>query len=93
MQSLSKTVINSRADLDALIGTPAHADFMARLAGSMTRKQNVQVYPEGYGQPGYEGDVIEPIWEDVEDLATIKTFGFSKADFTAFDMPTQPTDQ
>lgn len=86
MKSLSKNIINTRADLDAIAGTPEHAEFMARLAGSITRKQNVQSYPEGYGQPGYgqpgyEGQTLEPIWQDVEDLSTIEAFGFSKADF------------
>jgi len=74
-------VINTRADLDAIEGTPEHAEFMELLRGSMTRRQNVQVYPEGYGQPGYEGPELEPIWEDVEDLSTIEAFGFSETDF------------
>ena len=81
MKSLSKNIINTRADLDAIAGTPEHAEFMARLAGSITRMLNVQSYPGGYGQPGYEGQTLEPIWQDVEDLSTIEAFGFSKADF------------
>lgn len=81
MALLSKTIINSRADLDAIAGTPEHTEFMAALKGSMTRKQDTQVYPDGYGQPGYEGETLEPIWEDVEDLSTIQRFGFSKSDF------------
>lgn len=83
MASALKTVINTRADLDAIAGTPEHAEFMQALKGSMTRKQDVQVYPDGYNQPGYEGPKLEPIWEDVEDLSTIQRFGFSKADFKA----------
>lgn len=82
MASLSKIVINTREDLDAIAGTPEHAEFMEFLKGSMTRKQDVAVRPEGYGQPGYEGDVIPPVWEDVEDLSTIVRFGFSKSDFS-----------
>ena len=74
-------VINTRADLDAIAGTPQHTEFMRALKGSMTRKQNVQVYPEGYGQPGYEGPTLEPIWEFVEDLSTITAFGFTPSDF------------
>lgn len=81
MASALKTVINTRADLDAIAGTPEHAEFMQALKGSMTRKQDVQVYPDGYNQPGYEGPKLEPIWEDIEDLSTIQRFGFSKADF------------
>jgi hypothetical protein len=81
MASLSKTVINTREDLDAIAGTPEHAEFMEFLKGSMTRKQDVAVRPEGYGQQGYEGEVIPPVWADVEDLATIQRFGFQKGDF------------
>lgn len=81
MASLSKTVINTRADLDAIAGTPEHEEFMKALKGSMTRKQDTQVYPDGYGQPGYEGEALEPIWDDVEDLSTIERFGFTKDDF------------
>lgn len=78
---LSKVIINSRADLDAIQGTPEHEQFMQMLKGSMARRQNVAVYPEGYGQPDYDGPVVEPAWEDVEDLSTIERFGFTKEDF------------
>jgi hypothetical protein len=54
---------------------------MAALRGSMVRKQNTQTYPAGYGQPGYEGPQLEPIWEDIEDLSAITAFGFVKSDF------------
>jgi len=47
----------------------------------MQRKQDVQVYPEGYNQPGYDGPKLEPIWDFVEDLSTIERFGFVKSDF------------
>ena len=77
-----KHTINTRSDLDAIAGTAEHAEFMARLKGSMTRKQNVAVYPENYNDPDYSGPTIEPVWEDVEDLSTITAFGFSKEDFT-----------
>jgi hypothetical protein len=82
MASLHKIIINTRADLDAIAGSPEHAEFMTFLEGSMTRKQDVAVRPEGYGQHDYEGEVIPPVWEDVEDLSTIERFGFTKADFT-----------
>lgn len=81
MASLHKTIINTRADLDAIVGTAEHIEFMSFLKGSMTRKQDVAVRPEGYGQPEYEGETIEPVWQDVEDLSTIEAFGFTKADF------------
>jgi hypothetical protein len=76
-----KTIINTREDLDAIAGTPEHAEFMNMLKGSMTRKQNVQVYPDGYNQPDYEGEKLQPIWADVENLSVIARFGFTKADF------------
>ena len=81
MALLSKRVINTREDLDAIAGTPEHAEFMASLKGSMTRKQDVAVRPDNYGQPDYEGPEIPSVWEDVEDLSTIKRFGFKKSDF------------
>jgi hypothetical protein len=82
MALLSKIVINTRADLDAVEGTAEHAEFMQALKGTMTRKQDVQVYPDGYNLPDYDGEKLEPIWEDVEDLSTIERFGFTKADFS-----------
>ena len=84
MQSLSKTVINTREDLDAIKGTPEYDEFMIALAGSMTRKQDVQAYPDNYNDPDYDGDKLDPIWEDVEDLSTIKRFGFQKSDFAKY---------
>ena len=78
---MEKFVINSRSDLDAIAGTSQHAEFMRFLKGSMTRKQNIQVYPDGYGTPEYEGPILDPIWGDVEDLSTITAFGFTPADF------------
>ena len=56
---------------------------IALLKGSMTLRRNVAVYPEGYGQTGYEGPAIEAVWEDVEDLSTIERFGFTKAEILA----------
>ena len=82
MASLSKIIINTREDLDAIAGTPEHAEFMEFLKGSMTRKQDVAVRPEGYGQPDYEGAMIPPVWVDVENLGTIERFGFSKSNFS-----------
>ena len=73
-------IINSKSDLESLVGTPEYADFIKLLVGSMTRKQDTQVYPEGYGMVDYEGETLEPIWADVEDLSTIERFGFTKAE-------------
>jgi hypothetical protein len=81
MPSLSKIIINTREDLEAAKGTPEHDEFMQALKGSMTRKQDVAVRPDNYNDPDYDGPEILPVWEDVEDLSTIKRFGFTKADF------------
>jgi len=84
MPSLSKIIINTREDLEAAKGTTEYDEFMQALKGSMTRKQDVQAYPENYGMPDYDGDLLEPVWEDVEDLSTIERFGFTKADFSKY---------
>ena len=76
-----KTVINTREDLEAVKGTAEYDAFMQILKGSMLRKQDIQVYPEGYNQPDYECDKLLPVWEEVEDLSIISRFGFTKADF------------
>lgn len=77
------SIVNSRADLDRLEKTDpaAHAEFMSHLKGTMLRRQNVAAYPENYNQADYDGPVIEPVWEEVEDLREIKAFNFTKADF------------
>jgi hypothetical protein len=54
---------------------------MQFLKGTMTRKQDVAVRPDNYSDPDYEGEAIDPIWEDIEDLSTIERFGFTKDDF------------
>lgn len=74
--------INTRADLDAIAGTPDHALFMDYLRGTMTRRVNAAVYPENYDntlQPGDEG-YVAPDWQEVEDLSVIERFGFTKAE-------------
>lgn len=81
MQYPYTNTINTREDLDAIAGTDEYFLFLEKLKGSMTRKQDIQVYPEGYNMPDYEGPSLEPIWSDVEDLSTIKRFGFTKQDF------------
>lgn len=75
--------INSRADLDAISGTAEFAERIRALAGSMSIRTNIAVYPEGYGEPGYEGPDVEPVWDDVEDLTTIERLGFTKAEILA----------
>lgn len=71
-------IINSRADLDALKGTPAHAEFLHLLRGSLTRRIDTQTYPEDYGDPEYAGPKLDPLWAEVESLETITRFGFTK---------------
>lgn len=46
----------------------------------MTLRVDAAKYPEGYGEAGYEGPDINPIWEDTEDLSTVTRFGFTKAE-------------
>jgi hypothetical protein len=77
--------INTRADLDALVGTPEHAAFMGYLRGTMTRRVNAAVYPDQYDsslQPGDEG-YVAPDWQAVEDLSVIERFGFTKDEMLA----------
>ena len=75
-----KSVINTRADLEALAGTEAYRDFIERLKGSMVMRVDQAEYPENYNQPDYDGDPIDPVWVEVEDLSTITRFGFSKTE-------------
>ena len=72
------SIINSREDLDSVKGTQRYDDFINYLKGSMTRKENVAEYPEGYGMPDYTGEVIDPVWMEVEDLTVITRYGFKK---------------
>lgn len=74
-------IINTREDLDAIVGTAQYEQFMEYLKGSIIKPVNVQVYPEGYGTVDYTGETLEPIWETTEDLSVIERFGFTKADF------------
>lgn len=79
--------INTRADLDNIQGTPEHTEFMKMLKGTIIRKQNTQTYPENYNEPNYDGEKLEPIWTDVEDLSTIERFGFTKEEIEALVFP------
>jgi hypothetical protein len=67
--------INSRADLDAIAGTPEHEKFMALLAGSLWR---------------LEKDDQAQTWRAVEDDGTVSRFGFSRADFPDAHPPALP---
>lgn len=61
-----QTIINTRADLDAIEGMPEHAAFMGMLAGSLWRLEK----DDEAGQ-----------WLAVPDDSTIARFGFVRADF------------
>ena len=76
-----KAIINTREDLDAIKDSDEYFEFMRVLKGSMARKQDVQIYPDDYNQPYYQGEKLTPIWETVEDLSMIQRFGFDKSDF------------
>ena len=73
--------INTRQDLNKIQGTPEYNEFIILLKGTMSRKQNIQTYPDNYNEPDYDGATLEPIWTDIEDLSTIERFGFTKGDF------------
>jgi hypothetical protein len=73
-----RPIINTREDLEALKGTEHYAEFIQSLKGSMIHKINIAEYPEDYNTPEYDGQVIDPIWEEIENLETITRFGFTK---------------
>lgn len=67
--------INTRADLDAIIGTPEHVAFMALLAGTLWR---------------LEKDDTAQAWVAIEDNSTIERFDFTRADFPGALPPALP---
>jgi len=76
-------IVNTRADLDALAGTPDHLAALRLLAGTMTATVDVAVYPDGYGDPAYAGPEIAPEWRQVETPDTIARLGFDRASLEA----------
>ena len=70
-----QTLINTRADLDAIAGTPEHVAFMALLAGTLWRM---------------EKDDTAQAWAAIEDNSTVKRFGFTLADFPGARPPALP---
>lgn len=68
-------IMTTRADLDAIKGTPAHAQFMASLAGTIFRA---------------EKDDEAKCWRTVEDTTMIERFGFTRADFHDAEPPALP---
>jgi hypothetical protein len=67
--------INTRADLDALDGTPEHTQFMAILAGSIYR---------------LEKDDEAKTWRAVQDATMIERFEFTLEDFADVQPPALP---
>lgn len=77
-------IINTRADLDALRGSPDYLEALRAVAGSLATAIDAAVYPEGYNDPGYAGPTVEPDWQNVETLSTIQRLGFAtRAEFEA----------
>lgn len=70
-----QTLINTRADLDAIAGTPEHVAFMALLAGTLWR---------------LEKDDTAHAWVAIEDNSTIERFDFTRADFPDAQPPALP---
>lgn len=68
-------MINTRDDLDALVGTAAHTEFMTMLEGTLWR---------------LERDDTAKTWRAVEDNSTIERFGFTRNDFPDAIYPTIP---
>jgi hypothetical protein len=67
--------INSRADLDALAGTPEHAQMMAALAATLWR---------------LERDDEAQTWRAVKDDSVITRWGFKRTDFKGTKAPELP---
>ncbi len=68
-------IINTRADLDALAGTPAYDQFMGALRGTLWR---------------LEKDDIAKTWVASEDNSTIERFGFTRSEFPGAVAPSLP---
>jgi hypothetical protein len=81
--------INTRQDLDALVGTPEHAAFIDALKASLTRTQDSQEYPENYNRDLKPGDVgyLPPIWAEVTDASIAARYGFTPEELT---LPSAP---
>jgi hypothetical protein len=72
---MQSAFINTRADLDALAGTPEHTQFMAILAGSIYH---------------LEKDDEAKTWKAVQDATMIERFEFTLEDFADVQPPALP---
>lgn len=70
--------INTRADLEALRGTPRYRMALEALHGAMTITVDVTQYPGNYGDPGYDGPMMEPRWETRERPEAIERLGLTR---------------
>jgi hypothetical protein len=64
---LTSPLINTRADLETLRGTDQWLPALLAIRGAATIRTDIAAYPQGYGQPGHEGEPVEPEWEDRDD--------------------------
>lgn len=67
--------INTREDLDSLENTPAHAEFMTLLTGSLW---------------SFVKNDDEQRWDVIENNDLIEKFGFTRADFGDIKVPAAP---
>jgi len=66
--------INSKADVMNLVESAKNGEIepslaekvLSNLVAEATLVEDKQSYPEGYGEPGYEGEALEPVWEERE---------------------------
>jgi len=72
---VSRIIINTREDLDSIVGTPQHDEFMEMLKGSIYR---------------LEKDDEAKTWVAVKDATLIKQFGFALKDFSNVKPPELP---
>jgi hypothetical protein len=72
---MESTLINTAEDLADIKGTPAHAAFMVRLAGTLWR---------------LEKDDVAKAWRAVPDESTAARFGLTLADFPGTVAPALP---
>lgn len=80
-----KNIINTRADLDALAGTPEAVTFIAALKGSLTQTADVRRYPAEYDRNLKPADAgyLAPELGPVEDDKAAVRFDFTRKELLA----------
>lgn len=76
-------LVNTRADLEALRGTPAFADALRAIAGAASIVVDAAEYPQGYGLPGHDGPPVEPVWEERADDAVLSRLEMTRDELAA----------